>query len=264
MSKTFLLVHGAWVTTNCWAGFREFLEAKGHTVVVPPWPYMDRPVEALRRDPDPRISALTIKHLVDHFEAHIRSLPEAPALIGHSFGGLIVQMLLDRGLGTAGIAIDAGPPRGVLPSPTAIKSALPVLLAWNGWSRILYMSFKGFSATFANTLSPLQQAETFEKHIVPAPGRIYFQAALGIGNAVNFKNPNRPPLLLITAAEDRTSTPSMVRAMYRRHRKAPSKTDIIEFPDRSHWLIAEPGWQEVAGAALKWADANQRKTNGCL
>jgi pimeloyl-ACP methyl ester carboxylesterase len=253
MSKTILLVHGAWVTTHCWSGFREFFEEEGYTVVVPAWPYMDRPVEALKRNPDPRIAALTIKDLVDHFEKHIRSLPEAPIIVGHSFGGLIVQMLLDRGLGAAGVAMDAGPPRGVLPSPGAIKSALPVLLAWRGWSRILSMSFKGFSTTFANTLLPLQLRETYDEYIVPAPGRIYFQAALGLGNAVRFKNPKRPPLLLTAAAEDRTSTPSMVRAMYRKHSQAPSPTNIVEFPNRSHWLIAEPGWEEVAGAILKWA-----------
>ena len=256
MSKTILLVHGAWVTTGCWSGFRDFFEAQGYQVVAPPWPYMDRPVEALRSTPDPRIAALTINDLVDHFEKHIRALPEAPIVIGHSFGGLIVQMLLDRGLGAAGVAIDAGPPRGVLPSPRAIQSALPVLLAWRGWARILSMSFEGFSTTFANTLSPSQQRETYADHIVPAPGRIYFQAALGIGNAVNFKNLKRPPLLLTAAAEDRTSTPSMVREMYRRHYQASSQTDIVEFPKRSHWLIAEPGWEEVAGAILKWLVAN--------
>jgi alpha-beta hydrolase superfamily lysophospholipase len=91
---------------------------------------------------------------------------------------------------------------------------------------------------------------------VPAPGRIYFQAALGIGNAVDFSNSKRPPLLLMTASKDRTSTPSMVKAMYRKHSRAPSRTDIKEFPRRSHWLIAEPGWEEVADTALGWIQAN--------
>ena len=256
MSKTILLVHGAWVTPDCWAGFRRLFESRGHKVVVPPWPYLDKPVDALRRTPDPRLAAVTIKNLVDHFEALIRALPEPPILMGHSFGGLIVQMLLDRGLGAAGVAIDAGPPRGVLPSPTAIKSALPVLLAWWGWSRILTMSLRSFSTTFANTLPPSQMKATYDRHIVPAAGRIYFQAALGLGNGVTFNNSKRPPLLLIAAAEDRTSTPSMVRAMYRKHSRAPSRTDILEFPSRSHWLIAEPGWEEVAEKAIKWAETN--------
>ena len=169
---------------------------------------------------------------------------------------MIVQILLDRGLGYAGVAIDAGPPRGVVPSATAAGAALPVLLMWQGWNRIATMSFKSFSTTFANTLPMAEQRKAYDRHIVPAPGRIYFQAALGIGNAVDFANPKRPPLLLMAASEDHTSTTSMVRAMYRKHSRAPSRTDIKEFSHRSHWLIAEPGWEEIADASLTWAEAN--------
>ena len=258
MSKTIMLVHGAWVTPDCWASFRSFYESKGYRVVVPAWPYLDKPVAELKRNLDPRFANITIKDLVDHFEKQIGLLSEQPILIGHSFGGLIVQMLLDRGHGAAGVAIDAGPPRGVLPSATAIGAALPVLLMFNGWNRIATMSFKSFSTTFANTLPPAEQRRAYDTYIVPAPGRIYFQAALGIGNAVSFKNPKRAPLLLIGASEDRTSTVSMVEAMYRKHKRAPSRTDIKEFANRSHWLIAEPGWEDVAGAALSWAEANAR------
>ena len=118
---------------------------------------------------------MTIKGLVDHFEKQIRDLPEQPVLIGHSFGGLIVQMLLDRGLGAAGVAIDAAPPRGVLPSVTAIGAALPVLLMWRGWSRIASMSFKSFSTTIANTLSQSEQRRAYDRYIVPTPGRLYFK-----------------------------------------------------------------------------------------
>jgi len=258
MAKTILLVHGAWVTTECWANFKSWLEAKGYTVVVPAWPYMDKPAEELRRNPDPRLVKQTIKGLVDHFEAQIRALPTPPVLIGHSFGGLIVQMLLDRGLGAAGVAIDSAPPRGIIPSLTATKSALPILLAWRGWSRILSMSFGSFSKTFANTLPAKEQRTTYDQHIVPAPGRIYFQAAFGVGNAVNFKNPERAPLLLVAGQEDRTCTVSMARAMLHKHRQAPSRTDLMEFPDRSHWIIAEPGWEEVAEKALAWAESHSR------
>ncbi|MBB6243845.1 alpha/beta hydrolase [Rhodanobacter sp. MP1X3] len=259
MSKTIMLIHGAWVTTASWTHFRCLYEEQGYRVVVPAWPYLDQPVEYLRQQPDPRLADITIRDLVDYFEQQIRTLPEPPILMGHSFGGLIVQMLLDRGLGAVGVAIDAGPPRGVLPSFTAIKAALPVLLAWRGWSRILTMSFDSFANTFANTLARDEQRRTYDKQIVPAPGRIYFQAALGIGNAVHFNNPKRPPLLLITAEKDRTSTPSMVRAMYSKHSRAPSRTDIMEFPNRSHWLIAESGWEEVASKALAWAQTNAKQ-----
>lgn len=256
MSKTIMLVHGAYVTPDCWTSFRKHYENQGYSVLVPAWPYFDKSVADLQRRPDRRIAVLTIRDLVDHFDKQIRALPEPPILIGHSFGGLIVQMLLDRGLGAAGVAIDAGPPRGVLPSLRAIRSALPVLLAWRGWSRILTMSLHSFSKTFANTLPAAQVKATYERYIVPAPGRIFFQAALGIGNGVTFRNPKRPPLLLIAAAKDRTSTTSMVRSMYNKHKRALSRTDMVEFQDFSHWLIAESGWEQVADKAIRWAEAN--------
>jgi len=258
MSKTILFVHGAWVTPACWARFVERYEGQGFKVLAPAWPYLDRPVQALQQHPDPRFAAVSIKDLVDHFETQIQALPERPILVGHSFGGLIVQMLLDRGLGAAGVAIDPAPPRGIAPSVTAAISALPILTAWLGWKRVLTMSFKSFSATFANTLPEQERRATYDQQIVPAPGRIYFQASLGVGNGVNFRNPERPPLLLVAAAEDKTVTPSMVKAMHRKQSRAPSRTDIMEFRDRSHWLIAEKGWEEVADAVLEWSVANAR------
>jgi pimeloyl-ACP methyl ester carboxylesterase len=258
MTKTIMLIHGAWMTPDCWGQFRSYYEARGYKCLAPAWPFVDRPVEALRRDPDPAFAQQTIKSLVDHFDQQIRALSEPPIIMGHSFGGLIVQMLIDRGLGAAGVAIDAGPPRGVLPSLIALRAALPVLLSWMGWRRVLTMSCQGFASTFANTLSPSEQRKAYDRYVVPAPGRIYFQAALSIGNSVNFSNPDRAPLLLIGGEEDRTSTLSMVKAMYRKHHRSPAPTDLISFPGRSHWLIAEPGWEDVAGKALDWASKNAR------
>lgn len=252
MTKTIMLIHGAWVTPASWADFRSFLEARGYTCIAPTWPYMDRPAAELRASPHPEFARQTIRDLVDHHDRLIRALPEPPILIGHSFGGLIVQMLLDRGLGAAGVAIDAGPPRGVLPSLRAIASALPVLLAWRGWQRALTMSYQSFATTFANGLPAGRMRQAYEQHIVPAPGRIYFQAAIGIGNGISFANPRRAPLLLIAGEADRTSTPSMVRAMFAKHQRAPSRTDMLSFAERSHWLIAEPGFDKVAGGVVDW------------
>ncbi|MEA2696205.1 MAG: hypothetical protein QOI66_476 [Myxococcales bacterium] len=258
---TIVFVHGAWVTPSCWTKFRGFFEDKGIDCLTPPWPFLDRPIADLRSDPDPRLAQQTIRDLVDHHEQIIRTLPEPPILIGHSFGGLIVQLLLDRGLGRAGVAIDAGPPRGVLPRRRAIRSALPVLLTWRGWNQILTMSFKDFSSTFANGLPVGDRQAVYDQHIVPAPGRIYFQAAFGLGNAVNFKNPDRGPLLLVAGENDRTSTVSMVKAMYRRHSRSPAGTQLASFPGRSHWLIAEPGWDEVAQRLYDWM-SSLRATHG--
>jgi pimeloyl-ACP methyl ester carboxylesterase len=256
MSKTIMFVHGAWVTPACWTSFKSFFEAKGYTCLAPAWPYLDAPVATLKEHIDPKFADVTIKDLVDHFARKIQALPEPPILIGHSFGGLIVQLLLDRGLGQAGIAIDAGPPKGVMPSWTAIKSALPVLLSWQGWTKLHTMSLRDFGATFANGLPADDMQKAYDAQIVQASGRIYFQAALGIGNSLDFANPRRAPLLLIAGADDRTSTPSMVQAMYRRHKKSPRPVAKLEFPGRSHWLIAAPGWEEVAGGIYAWLQSS--------
>lgn len=255
MTKNILLIHGAWVTPACWRHFAGYFEQRGFSCHAPAWPFMDRPPELLRTSPDPALKQQTVKGLVDHYDRIIRAMPEPPILVGHSFGGLIVQMLADRGLGAVAVAIDPGPPRGVLPSIRAIRSALPVLLAWRGWQRTLTMSFESFASTFANTLPPAAMRQAYDEHIVPAPGKIYFQAALGIGNGVDFSNPSRPPLLIVAGEKDLTSTPDMAQAMLKRHRRSPVRADLLQFPGRSHWLIAEPGWQTVAGSIVDWVES---------
>lgn len=252
MTKTIMFVHGAWVTPACWLPMKRYFEGLGYNCLAPPWPYLDRPVSDLKKRIDPAFADLTIKMLVDHYAQKIQALAEPPILIGHSFGGLIVQLLLDRDLGQAGVAIDAGPPRGVLPSWNAIKSALPVLLSWRGWRKLHNMSFTHFSKTFANGLTPQDMRQAFDDHIIQAPGRIYFQAAIGLGNGLNFANPRRAPLLLIAGGTDLTSTPSMVRAMYLRHKKSPQPVTKLEYAGRSHWLIAAPGWEEMARGIADW------------
>lgn len=257
MPKTIMFVHGAWVTPESWTPFRTYFEARGYTCVAPCWPYLDQPVAALKRLVDPAFSDMTIKKLVDHYAAIIQKMAEPPILIGHSFGGLIVQLLLDRGLGQLGVAIDPGPPRGVLPSWNAIKSAAPVLLSWAGWRKLHTMSFKNFSETFANGLAPDAMRAAYDAHIVQAPGRIYFQAALGLGNGLNFANPNRAPLLLISGGADLTCTPSMVAAMFRRHQRSKRPVAKLDFPGRSHWLIAAPDSDDVASGIANWLSENE-------
>ncbi|MDJ1158084.1 alpha/beta hydrolase [Chelatococcus sp. SYSU_G07232] len=140
MSKTILLIHGAWLTPAIWQPWIDRYEAQGYKVLAPAWPLMDRPAEELRRAPHPELGKLTLGKIVDHYAAIIATLPEQPVLIGHSYGGLIVQMLLDRGLGAAGVSIDPGLAAGIKPGAKAFLSALPVFLAWCGWSRALSMS----------------------------------------------------------------------------------------------------------------------------
>ncbi|MEP9360246.1 alpha/beta hydrolase [Sphingomonas sp. KR3-1] len=253
MAATVMLIHGAWLTPSSWDRFRQRFEAAGMTVVAPPWPYLDRPVDELRRAPDPRLGALGLTEIVDHYAALIAAMPQPPILIGHSFGGLIAQLLADRGLGAAVVAIDPAPPFGVPAHPLAIWTSLPVFLAWNGWNRVLRMSLKGFSTGFAQTLPAAEKPYAWEKFIVPTPGRIFFQALLGIGSRLRWDNPDRPPLMLIAGGKDRTVPAAMVRANYRKYLRSPADTAFHEFPGRSHWLCNEDGWEEVADRALSWA-----------
>jgi pimeloyl-ACP methyl ester carboxylesterase len=258
MSKTIALIHGAWLTPASWDLFRGRYESQGYTVVVPPWPFEDRRVEDLRRSPHANLGKLTIRKIVDHYENIVRGLHEPPILIGHSIGGIIVQMLLDRGLGAAGVAIDPAPVRGVLPTPTALRAALPVLLSWRAWDRAVTMSPAHFGWSFAHDLSPADQRSVYDQHVVPTPGRLYYQLATGIGTAVNFKNSTRAPLLLIAGEGDRTIAASMVRMNFNKYRRSSAVTELKTFPNRTHWLVASPGWDEIADYALQWAVAHDR------
>lgn len=258
MTKTIMLIHGAWLTPASWERFRGHYEARGYSVVAPAWPYLDRPIADLRADPDKRLGKLGLKQIVDHYETQIRALPEQPILMGHSFGGLIVQLLLDRGLGAAGVAIDPGAPFGVLAPPLAVWTSRKVFTSWNAWNRVFSMSFAGFKEGFANNLAKDRQRAEYEAQIVPSPGRIFYQAVLGIDSKVTWNNPKRPPLLVVAGEDDRTVPTSMARANYGKQRRAPSPTAFKEFRGRCHYLCNEPGWEEVADYALDWAQDTLR------
>jgi len=252
MAKRVMFVHGAWLTPASWESFRLHYEALGHACSAPTWPFLDRPIAALRKDPHPALKDLTVEMLVEHYARHVRALPEPPILIGHSFGGLVVQLLLGRGLGAAGVAIDPVAPRGVLPGIRALRAAFPVFSAWNGWNRTLTMSYESFARSFAQTLSEPARRVAYERHVVPAPGRLFFEAALGI--RVDFEQATRPPLLLIAGEADRTIELSMVAATYQRYQRSQAITAFKSFAGRSHFLIAEPGWEEIADFAIDWAN----------
>jgi pimeloyl-ACP methyl ester carboxylesterase len=255
--RTVVFIHGAWLTPACWDGFRARYEARGWRVIAPSWPLEDRPIEELRTRPDPKLARIGIREIVDHYAAIVAGCPQPPLLVGHSFGGLFVQQLLDRGLGSAGIAIDPAPPRGVFATAKGIRGNLRVILAPFGWRRVLRLPFEVFAASFAQDLPAAEQRAVYDRHIVPAPGRPFFQVGFGIANGVRFGNPSRAPLLIIAGSDDRTVDPVTIRANYRKYRRSPAVTDYLEFPGRSHWLIAGPGWEAVADATLDWAEGRR-------
>ena len=202
MTQTIVFIHGAWVTPLCWEPFRGFFSARGYDCLAPAWPGKDRPIEAIRADPSPLLG-IGIAEIADRYEQIIRALPEPPVLIGHSFGGLVVEILLDRGLGACGVAIDPAPPKGVLVfEPSAFRSLASVLRTWRGWRKVVHWSYENFRYAFVHTLPEDEARAAYNTHVTPETGRVFFQGALaGFARhspaTVDFGNERRAPLLIV-------------------------------------------------------------------
>lgn len=249
-----VLVHGAWVTTDSWAEFRKPFEAVGHRVVTPTWPMLGgRRAAEINRSPPPGFGGLTVGRIADHLQAEIAKTGEKPILIGHSFGGLLTQMLLDRGVGSAGIVFNPVPIGGIVAGPTSIGAILPIVARWNGWNRPYAFSRARWARRFANAAPRALADAAYDSFVVPAPGRIFFQAATSIGTLIR---PERrtAPLLITGSDRDRLVTPYLSRAAFRIQSRSPARTDYMDFPGRSHFLLNEPGWEDLAAAALAWID----------
>ncbi|WP_286784227.1 MULTISPECIES: alpha/beta hydrolase [Pseudomonas] len=253
MSGIVMFIHGAWLTPRVWERFAQRFAACGYTCLAPSWPSLeDIPAQRLREAPPAALGNLGVGRILAHYQALIEALPHPPLLVGHCYGGLFVQVLLDRGLGSAGIAIAPASPRGVLPGLAALVRLLPLLTrAW----RIVPLSEAQFARHAAQTLDAAERHREYQRQVAPAPGRLLLEAALGIGTRIDFGNDRRAPLLLIAGENDRTIHASTVAAVFRRHRRSVAVSTYRCFPGRSHWLIAEAGWQEVADYALEWAQS---------
>lgn len=257
MTRTVVFIHGAWVTADCWDKFVPYFEAKGYRCLAPSWPGKERSVEAIRADPS-ALAGVGVGEIVAHYEAIIRGLDEPPILIGHSFGGLFTQILLDRGLGAAGIAIDSAPPRGVWAyEPTALRALLTTLLHWRVWRKVVRWKYSNFRYAFVHTLTDAEARAAYDRYVIPETGRIFFQSATAMLDRsspirVDFSNGSRAPLLLIAGAKDRIVPPVINRRNHRAYAKSGARTDFREFPDRTHWIIAQDGWDEVAEHAAAW------------
>ena len=257
MTKTVVFVHGAFVTGLCWEKFTEAFAAADWTCHAPSWPHLDGEPAALRKAPPAELAALGIEEILDHYAAFIEALPEPPMLVGHSFGGLFVQLLLQRGLGRAGVAIDPAPPSGVLPSVQALKAAWPVVGTFGHWKKTIDMSVEEFGATFANGLEDSEKAAAWDRYVVPSPGRLWAQSTFRPGLVkIDFSRADRAPLMIFAGSADRTVTPDMNRKNFEKYGASSAVTEFHEFEGRSHFLIAEPGWEEVASKAMDFLDAS--------
>lgn len=262
LATTIVLVHGAWLNAASWQPFADRLRARGYDVVVPSWPHADgdpatlRAAEPTREDRrDQRKTGLD--EIVEAYASVIEALPEPPILIGHSFGGLVVERLLDDGYGAVGVAIDPAPGKGIVPRPGALGASLPVLLHGGG---VVQISERKFANTFANTLSDEAAAAAWEQLTVPTPSRPFFQVAnapFGHATRVHWSNDERAPLLVVAGTADRTVTPGMIHAAFRKYdRRSDAVTGWLEFRGRSHFLVAETGWEEVCDGVGDWIEKN--------
>ncbi|MFO1434579.1 MAG: alpha/beta fold hydrolase [Candidatus Competibacteraceae bacterium] len=268
MSNTILLIHGAFMTSLYWENFIDFYDKKGFHCLAPSWPHKDKPVAELRRNPPVELARLGALEIVDHYAGIIRALPEPPFLIGHSMGGLVVQMLLDRGFGAGGAAICSAPPRGVPPIFywSVIKSARG-LLAPRGWSRVLRLSFQEFQFASVHTLKESEQRAAYNRYVVPESRRVLWQVATASfhrATYVNFMNNHRAPLLLVAADEDLITPAAMNRLNLKRYWHSAASTEFKEFKGRTHWITLQPGWQEVADFIAVWFKRLPRAGTGRL
>ena len=260
-STPIVLINGLWMTALSWENWVKRYTGKGFQVIAKSWPGMDIDINELRRDPSP-IATLGITQIVDHYEKIIRGLSSPPIIIGHSFGGLITQILLDRGLGMAGVAIAPAPVKGILFLPfSTLKVSFPALSNPANAHRALPLTPEQFHYAFTNNLSEEESLKVYERYAVPGPDHVLFQAALANFNphaatTVNFENNDRAPLLLVSGGKDHVSPASVVEANYKLYRKSSAVTEYKEFPERTHYTLGQAGWEEVADYALEWALKN--------
>jgi pimeloyl-ACP methyl ester carboxylesterase len=259
-TKTIVLVHGLWVTSRCWEKFKAHYEARGYRVITPDWPGIKGEVEDMQRDPS-SFNGIGIEQVMAKHKQIIGELSEPPVIMGHSYGGLITQLLIDQGYGCAGVAIDSVPARGVYILPFSSYEALtpPLLNPFTVKGTYLF-PFARWWRVFANTLDETEARAAYQRHAIAAPGRAIFQAALanltpGSPATVNFRNGNRAPLLFIGGEKDVIMPAALNRKNRGKYHASPAVTDYKEFPGRSHFIIGERGWEEVADHALAWAKA---------
>jgi non-heme chloroperoxidase len=250
-----VFVHGLWLLPNSWDRWATLFDAAGYAPVTVDWPDDPATVQEANENPDV-FAGKTVGQVADHVAEHIGQLEKKPAVIGHSFGGLLTQILAGRGLAAAAVAIDPAPFRGVLPLPiSALKSARPVLGNPANRKRAVPLTYEQFRYAFANVVSEDEAKQLYDTFAVPASGAPLFQAAAANLNPwteakVDTENSERGPLLIISGEKDNTVPWSIANASFKRQERNEGVTEIEEIPNRGHALVIDSGWREVADKAL--------------
>lgn len=257
-AKTILFITGAFISDSCWDEWSAFFEAQGFITHAPAWPYKDAPAHVLRaRHPDPQVASIRLLSLIAHFEAIVTALPEKPVIIGHSIGGLIAQILLQKGLASAAIAIHSVPPKGIM------TFRLSFLIA--GWGplgfftstkKTFMMTFKQWQYAFTNGMPEKWQEKGYALAIPES--KLVVRDTITAAAKIDFDNPHEP-LLFISGSEDHTIPPSLNYSNYKKYRHAGSITHYKEFEGRNHFVLGQPGWQEIATYILQWIETDHSR-----
>jgi pimeloyl-ACP methyl ester carboxylesterase len=250
-----VFVHGLWLLPSSWDRWAALFEESGFSAVTPGWPDDPETVEEAKATPEV-FAAKSVGQVADYLEGVVRALDRKPVIVGHSFGGLLTEILAGRGLAAVSVAISPAPFRGVLPLPiSALRSAQPVLANPANRNRAVPLTYEQFRYAFANAVAEDEAKELYETYSVPAPGLPIFQAAAANLNPwteakVDTANPERGPLLIVAGGEDHTVPVAISRASYGRQRRNPNVTEFVQLADRGHALTIDGGWHAVADTAL--------------
>jgi len=251
-----VFVHGLWLLASAWQGFRDTFEDAGYTTLAPGWPDDPATVEEAFAHPDV-FARKMVQQVTDHYLVAISQLAKEPAVIGHSFGGLIAQKIADNGASAATVAIDNAPFKGVLPLPAeSLKSAAPVIGRLGNRNKAIALTYAQFKFGWANNLDDEEARDLYERFHVPASGAPLFQAAtanlnpFGGETALDVRNPDRGPLLIIAGTKDNTAPIAFTHGSYKLQKKNEAVTEYLEIEDRGHSLVIDHGWPDVATAAL--------------
>jgi pimeloyl-ACP methyl ester carboxylesterase len=251
-----VFMHGLWLLSGSWKPWRDFFEAHGYTTLAPGWPGDPETVAEAFADPDV-FARKMVQQVTDHYLGAIARLVRKPAIIGHSFGGLLVQKVAGEGASLASVAVDSAPFHGVLPLPaSALKAASPVLAHPGNRHKAIALTFEQFTYGWTNNLDDTEARDLYDTFHVPASGAPLFQAALANLNVfggetrVDLTNPQRGPLLIVAGENDNTAPLRITQSIYKLQQKNPGLTEFVTVPDRGHSLTIDHGWKDVAQICL--------------
>jgi pimeloyl-ACP methyl ester carboxylesterase len=253
-TKTVVFVTGAFVTHHCWDAWKVYFENKGYTTIAPAWPFKDAPTAAMlraRQPDDTDLAALTLAEVIDHYAGIIKALPEKPIVIGHSLGGLMTQILLNRDLAAAAVAIHSVPPLGVFPYEFSfLKAGWKSLGLFTSMKKTYLMSFKDWQYAFVNEMPLQEQKAAYEAFTIPE-SKTVARGGLSSAAKVDF-NKAHAPLLLTSGSLDNIIPAHLNNRNFKKYKRNGSVLEYKEFPGRNHHVLAQPGWEADADYVLNW------------